>query len=67
MSLENIIRAMAGLLILASVALTYFVSPYWMILTLFVGFNLLQSAFTKFCPAEIIVKNLFFKGNPERG
>jgi len=67
MSLENIIRAMAGILILISVVLTQYVSPYWMILTIFVGLNLLQSAFTKFCPAEIIVKNMFFRGNPERG
>lgn len=67
MSIENSIRALAGTLILISVVLTHYVSPYWMILTVFVGLNLLQSAFTKFCPAEIIIKNMFFRGNHSRG
>jgi len=67
MSLENIIRVLAGALILISVLLTYYVSPCWMILTIFVGLNLLQSAFTKFCPAETIIKNMFFHRNPSRG
>lgn len=62
MTLENSIRLLAGTLILASVALTLTVSQYWLILTAFVGFNLLQSSLTKFCPAEIIFKKLFFSG-----
>jgi len=68
MTLENSIRLLAGMLILLSVALGYFVSPYWFILTAFVGFNLVQSSFTKFCPAETVFAKLFFKnrGNAKR-
>lgn len=58
MSVEHMIRILAGMLILASLALGLTVSPYWFILTGFVGVNLVQSAFTKFCPAEIILKRV---------
>lgn len=60
MTLENSIRLMAGTLTLISVTLGYFVSPYWFLLTAFVGFNLVQSSFTKFCPAELVFDRLFF-------
>lgn len=62
MTIENSIRMLAGTLVLLSLVLYYFVSPYWLILTAFVGFNLLQSSVTGFCPAEMIFKKLFFKG-----
>ncbi|MBD3381644.1 MAG: DUF2892 domain-containing protein [candidate division Zixibacteria bacterium] len=65
MTLEHSIRILAGTLILASVALAYFVSPWWHLVTIFVGFNLVQSSFTKFCPAEMIFKKLFFSGRKE--
>ncbi len=58
MSVEHMIRILAGTLILASLALGLTVSPYWFILTGFVGLNLVQSAFTKFCPAEMILKKV---------
>lgn len=58
MKLENVIRAMAGTMVLASLALAHFVHPNWMWLTVFVGGNLLQSAFTGFCPAETVLKKL---------
>lgn len=58
MKLENIIRAVAGTLVLASLALAHYVHPNWIWLTVFVGFNLLQSAFTGFCPAEMLLKKL---------
>jgi hypothetical protein len=58
MKLENLIRALAGTLILASLALAHYVHPNWIWLTVFVGFNLLQSAFTGFCPAEMVLKRL---------
>lgn len=58
MSVENMIRVMAGTLILISLALGLTVSPYWFILTGFVGLNLMQSAFTGFCPAEMIFRKL---------
>jgi len=63
MSLEYSIRILAGLLILLSVLLATLVSPYWHILTIFVGLNLIQSAFTKFCPAEIIFAKVFYKNS----
>jgi hypothetical protein len=58
MKTENAVRAMAGTMILISLALAHWVSPYWLFLTLFVGVNLLQSAFTGFCPAATIVQKL---------
>ena len=61
MTLENSIRLMAGTFVLASVVLGYLVSPYWFLFTAFVGLNLVQSSFTKFCPAEMVIGKLFFK------
>jgi hypothetical protein len=58
MSVEHMIRILAGTLILASLVLGLTISPYWFILTGFVGLNLVQSAFTKFCPAEMILKKV---------
>jgi len=60
MTLENSIRLLAGFLVLLSVSLGYLVSPYWFLLTAFVGLNLVQSSFTKFCPAEMVFARLFF-------
>ena len=65
MTIENSIRILAGALVLLSAVLTTFVSPYWILLAVFVGFNLIQSAFTKFCPAEMIMGRLFF-GNKQQ-
>ena len=66
MTLENSIRLLAGSLVLISLALYYFVSPWWLLLTAFVGFNLVQSSFTGICPAEMILKKLFFKNAQPR-
>jgi len=52
---ERIVRAVAGTFVLTSVALTYFVNINWLWLGVFVGVNLLQSSFTKFCPLEKIL------------
>lgn len=52
---ERIIRAVAGTFILSSVLLTYFVSIHWLWMGVFVGVNLVQSSFTKFCPLEKIL------------
>ena len=54
MNLDRAIFAFAGSMILISVALAHFVSPWWLLLTVFVGLNLLQSAFTGFCPAAMV-------------
>lgn len=56
MTTDNAIRVLAGTMILISVALTYFVNRGWMLLTCFVGFNLIQSAFTGFCPPSILLR-----------
>lgn len=55
MTLENMIRAIAGSFVLVSLVLGYVVSPYWYLLTAFVGLNLLQSAFTHWCLMEKIL------------
>lgn len=52
---ERIIRAVAGSFVLTSVTLAYFISINWLWLGVFVGANLLQSSFTKFCPLEMIL------------
>lgn len=58
MTIENKIRAFAGTFILISLALAHYHSPNWLWMTAFVGANLLQSSFTKFCPLEIILKKI---------
>jgi Inner membrane protein YgaP-like, transmembrane domain len=50
--------AFAGLMVLLSLALTELFSPYWLWLTAFVGFNLIQASFTRFCPAAMLFKRL---------
>jgi hypothetical protein len=61
MSLDRAILAFAGAMVLLSVALTVWVSPYFVWLTVFVGLNLLQSAFTGFCPAAAIFRRFGVK------
>lgn len=61
MAVENMIRILAGALVLIAVLLAVMVSPYWLFLAAFVGLNLIQSAFTGFCPAEMILKKVFVK------
>jgi hypothetical protein len=56
MSVERIVLAFAGFAILLSLALSHYHNPNWLWFTAFVGFNLLQSAFTKFCPLALILK-----------
>lgn len=58
MSVEHMIRILAGTLVLAGLILGLTVSPYFLIITAFVGLNLIQSAFTKFCPAEMILRKV---------
>lgn len=63
MSMENVIRVLAGTLVLVGLALGHFVDPRWLFLCAFVGFNLIQSAFTGFCPAEKILRKLGVGGS----
>jgi len=62
MKMEHWIRAIAGTLVLVSVSLGYFYHPSWFFLTAFVGLNLLQSAFTKWCLMEKILSKLGVAG-----
>ena len=56
MKMQLLIRRFAGAFVLASLLLAHYHSPYWLWFTAFVGFNLLQSSFTNFCPLERILK-----------
>ncbi|MFN7009204.1 MAG: DUF2892 domain-containing protein [Allorhizobium sp.] len=58
MSLDRAVLAFAGVMVLVSVLLTAFVHPYFVWFTVFIGVNMLQSAFTGFCPAAMIFKKL---------
>ena len=59
MNIERIVMAFAGTVILTSIALTQYHDPNWMWLTVFVGANLLQTGFTRFCPLAVILKKGF--------
>ncbi len=61
MTIDRAVLTLAGTMVLLSLVLAYLVSPLWLWLTAFVGLNLLQSAFTGFCPAAIVFKRLGVK------
>ncbi|WP_158970296.1 YgaP family membrane protein [Chachezhania sediminis] len=61
MTLDRAVLAFAGTMILLSVVLTLFVHPLWVWFTVFIGVNLIQSAFTGFCPAAMIFKAIGVK------
>jgi hypothetical protein len=61
MTVERGLRLMAGMMVLLSLALAYFLSTYWLWLTVFIGLNLLQSAFTNLCPAVAILRAMGLK------
>jgi len=61
MAIDRIVFAVAGVFILASVALAVTVSIHWLWFTAFVGFNMFQSAFTGFCPMALILKAVGIK------
>ncbi len=58
MNVERSLRLIAGLFVMATVALGYWGSPYWFLFTAFVGLNLFQSAFTNWCPMMAILRKL---------
>ena len=64
MTVERSLRLMAGTFILLSLALGYWVNPYWYLFTAFVGLNLFQSGLTNWCPAMWMLKKF---GVPEAG
>lgn len=58
MPMHYAIRLVAGSFVLISLALAYWVSPWWLLFTAFVGVNLIQSAFTRWCLMEKILSRL---------
>jgi len=66
MTIERVLRGFAGFFILLSLVLAYYVSNYWLWFTAFVALNLLQSAFTNWCPAMTILKKLGLKESGDK-
>lgn len=64
MTVERALRLLAGAVVLLSLALGYWISPWWFLLTAFVGLNLFQSAFTSWCPAMVVFR---WMGLPDSG
>ena len=64
MTVENGVRLFAGCMIIASTVLVHFVSPWFLLLTLFVGLNLAQSSLTGLCPLAILLKKAGFRSSP---
>jgi len=61
MTVNEGLRLMAGVFTLVSILLAHYVSPYWLLFTGFIALNLIQSAFTKWCPAMVILKKMGLK------
>ncbi len=61
MNLDKAVLTFAGFVVLLGLALGYFVSPYWYLLTAFAGVNMIQASFTGFCPAAIVFRKLGFR------
>jgi hypothetical protein len=58
MSIDRAVMMFAGFMVLLSLALGFYVSPYWYLLTAFVGVNLMQASVTGFCPAAMVFRKL---------
>ena len=58
MTTDSLVRLLAGTATLAGVALTHYVSPWWLLLSAFAGANMIQAGFTGFCPAAMVFKKL---------
>ena len=61
MKLESWLRLIAGILVLVSLSLGYLYSSYWYLFTAFVGLNLVQSAFTNWCPSMVVLRKFGVK------
>lgn len=61
MNIDRAVLAFAGVVVLVSLLLAWSLSPYWLLLTAFAGLNMLQAAFTGFCPAATIFRKLGLK------
>ncbi|TCO40219.1 YgaP family membrane protein [Dokdonella fugitiva] len=62
MNLDRAVMAFAGVMILVSVLLVHFFSAWWLLLTAFIGLNLLQASMTGFCPAAIVFRKIGVPG-----
>jgi hypothetical protein len=62
MNVDRAVMTFAGFVILLSVTLAHYVSPWWLMLTAFVGVNLIQASFTGFCPAAMLFARFGLKG-----
>ncbi len=58
MTIDKAVMAFAGTVVLVSLVLSLWLSPYWLLLTAFVGLNLLQASFTGFCPMAILLQRM---------
>lgn len=63
MNVERSLRMIAGIVVLVSLSLGHWISPWWYLMTAFVGLNLLQSAFSNWCPAMSILRKLGVRDN----
>lgn len=61
MSVDRMVFVFAGCVVLLGIALAHFVHPWWIALPIFAGLNMIQAAFTGFCPAAMVFKKLGFK------
>ena len=64
MNVDRAVLTLAGSVVLISLPLAWLVSPYWLLLTAFVGANLFQASFTGFCPAAMVFRKLGLKTGP---
>lgn len=64
MTIDNAVLAFAGTIVLTGLLLGWFVHPAFYLLTAFAGLNMIQSAFTGFCPAAILFRNMGLKPGP---
>jgi hypothetical protein len=58
MNIDRLVMRFAGSMVIIAVLLAHYVSPWWLLLALFVGLNLLQASFTGFCPLAKILRKL---------
>ncbi|MDO9473904.1 MAG: DUF2892 domain-containing protein [Caulobacter sp.] len=64
MTVDRAVFIFAGLVVLAGVTLGHYVSPWWLLLSVFAGLNMIQAAFTGFCPAAMAFKKLGVRPGP---
>lgn len=64
MNIDRAVLAFAGAMVLAGLALAYLSSPWWLALTAFAGLNMIQAAFTGFCPAALLLRAMGVKPGP---